>query len=102
MHTDHFSDRALEQRLHLAKAEKALAQMLSNNARQHWQGIDRTPEAIAFRRRAVAWALGNEALEGHPPPEEDSFFARLLEHQILGDITSAQSIELDHILLGIK
>lgn len=96
------SDRDMEAQCNLAAAQKALAEILAENKRQNWPGIDRSELGIAIRRRAMNWAIGNQELEGYAPPEEGSFFAELVEHKIRGNITSAQTKYLNNVLLGIE
>ena len=94
-------DRQLEALNQLQKAEFALARMLADNAEHGWPDINRSPEATAQRRQALAWAIGSEALEGHAPPETGSFWAKTLQHVIDGNISLTQANSLDDILLGL-
>lgn len=85
----------------LAKAEALLEKFLRENEENGWPGIDRTPEGYSKRLYEHRWDLGNEALEGYPPPEPGSLYARQCEHWVNGDITAEQNVIIMKAYCGL-
>lgn len=93
--------RKAERIVNLAKAEALLEKFLRENEENGWPGIDRTPEGYSKRLYEHHWDLGNEALEGYPPPEPGSLFARQCEHWVNGDITAEQNVIITKVSYGM-
>ena len=86
----------------LAKAEALLEQFIRENEANGWPGIDRTPEGYSKRLYHHRWGLGNEALEGYPPPEPGSLSARQADHWVNGNITAEQSVIITRTACGLN
>ena len=79
-------------------AETLLAQTLAANAAANYANIDRSAPARAERARHHAYLARKNRIEGLPNPPADSLEARLIQHHIDGDISTAQHVAITRLL----